>query len=139
MTGCGPVDDDVVVPTAALELLDLAEHDQVVDARAGRRDDVDDAARPQARRDRPQPVVVEVLRERRGGIEVHDLETGEELLERRLAVEFDDQHLPTRTGCRSRQNSGYRGLPDAPLAGHDGHAGVGDELQWIFRRHSCAD
>ena len=48
VAGGRPVDDDHVALAGPLELLDLAEHDEVVDARCGGADDVDHAGRRQA-------------------------------------------------------------------------------------------
>ncbi len=67
--------------------------------------------------------------------------SGSRRAERGLAVELDHQHPKSSTDCRTRQNCGYGGLPNATLAGHDGHLGGGEELQRIhaLRRHLCAD
>ena len=64
----------------------------------------------------------------------------DQLGQRRLAVELDDEHAKSSIGCCSGQNCGYRGLSDAALASHDDNMGVGQELQRIhaLRRHLCA-
>ena len=64
MAGGRTVDHDQVVVAAALELLDLAEHHDVVDARARRGDHVDDPAAGQTLGHPGQTVCVEVLAER---------------------------------------------------------------------------
>ena len=125
MPGRRPVDHDQVVVAAPLELFDLAEHDDVVDARRCRGDHVDHAAAwPAAwRRDRGRGCrgIRRALRWR----SVRDswMSSPTRRGQRRLAVELDDQHTKSPIGCRTRQNRGYRGLPDAPLASHDGNLG----------------
>ena len=90
---------------------------------------------------RAQTVGLEVLGQRGRGRERQTRDVGaDQARQRRLAVELDDQHPKSLIDCRSRQNRGYRGLPDTALASHDGNMGVGQELQRIhaLRRHLCA-
>ena len=74
---------------------------------------------------------------------------GSEVGEQRLAVELDGEHAPARVGCRARDHSRYRGLPDTPFAGHHHDVGGDQRRQRIgrliatsnhaLRRHLCAD
>ena len=90
----------------------------------------------------PRPCVSQILgqRSRRRERETGDV-VADQPAQRGLAVELDDEHTKSLIGCRSGQNRGYRGLPDATLASNDDNMGVGQELQRIhaLRRHLCAD
>jgi len=123
--------------SAALQLLDLAEHDDVVDARGGGGDHVDDAGRRQALGDPPEPVLAQVLGERLRCRDLLVREGAGQLPQHRLAVELDDQHPVPRSGGRVRQDGRYRGLSHATLPGHDRDP----EQARIdgLRRHPCAD
>ncbi len=142
MAGSGTVDDDQVVAAGLFELLDLAEHDDVVDAGRRRSHHFDHAARGQPFGDATETVDLEVFGQRRRGGERQTVDVvADQRGQGGLAVELDDEHTKSPIGCRTSQNRGYRGLPDAPLASNDGNVGVGQELQRIhaLRRHLCAD
>ena len=141
MTGRRAVDHDEVVGTRSLELLDLAEHHDVVDPGRGRADHVDHAGSIQSFGDPGEPVVAEVLVEGVGCGNRHHLEVGDQFRQGRLAVEFDDQHTQTLPRCGAGDDSRYRGLPHTPLARHHDDSSGGQRLQRIFalRRHLCAD
>ena len=142
MTGRRPVDDDQVVLAATFELLQLAQHHDVVDAGRGGGHDVDHTTAGQPFRDAAQAVVVEVLGQRGGRRQRQQLDVvAHQRPQRGLAVELDDEHSKSLVDCRTRQNSSYRGLPHTALAGHDDQPGGAEELSWIqaLRRHLCAD
>ena len=133
MAGGRAVDDDDVPVAAALELLDLAEHDDVVDAGRGRRHDVDHARRRQSAGHPPEPVLAQVRLQRhragdrpRTGCEPTSLRPGgrpDELGQHRLAVQLDDQDPQPGVGRGAGEDCRYRGLADASLARHDRDAG----------------
>ena len=141
MAGGGAVDDDDVPVPAAFELLDLAEHDDVVDA--GRRggDDVDHAGRRQPLGDPTEAVFAQVLLERGRRRDLLAVDVADEVAQHGLAVELDDEHAVPGRGGGTGENGRYRGLADTPFAGHDRHARGGQQRRWIdeLRRHLCAD
>ncbi|MEZ5250795.1 MAG: hypothetical protein R2713_16775 [Ilumatobacteraceae bacterium] len=141
MPGGRPVDDHQIVLAAAFELLQFAEHHDVVDPRRRRRHHVDDAAGGEPLRDPLHPVRLEILGEGVGCGERQVRQVAHQIGELRLAVEIDREHPQPGVECSARQNCRYRGLPDPALAGHDDQPGGGQELPWIqpLRRHSCAD
>jgi len=135
------VDHDEVVAAGLLQLLDLAQHDDVVDAGRRRGDHLDHPARGQAFGDATETVGLEILGQRRARRQRQALDVGaDELGQRGLPVELDDEHTKSLFLCCSGQNCRYRCLPDATLAGNDGNVGIGQELQRILarRRHLCA-
>ncbi len=141
VTGRRSVDDDQVVLAGAFELLDLAEHDDVVDPRRRRADDVDDTGAVQSLGDAGEAVVAEVLVERVGRRDRQHLDVGQQLGQRRLAVEFDDQHAASGIRCGTGDHSRYRGLPHTALARHHDDAGSSQRLQreLALWRHLCED
>ena len=142
MTGGRTVDDDDVPLAAALELLDLAEHDDVVDARRGGGHDVDHAGRRQPAGDAPEAVLAQVgLERRRRRRSPRTATSPTSSAQHRLAVELDGEHAQAGVGGRSGEDCRYRGLADAPLARHDGDASGGQLRHRIdeLRRHLCAD
>ena len=141
MPGRRPIHDDDVPFTAALELLDLAEHDDVMDAWSGGRHDVDHPGSREPLGDAPEPVIAEVLLQGLGGGDLLARELAEQLRQHRLAVELDGEHALTGIRGRPGQDRRYRGLADPSLPRHDRHSGGGQQRYWIdgFRRHLCAD
>ena len=141
VAGGRAVDDDDVPLAAALELLDLAEHDDVVDARRGRGHDVDHAGRRQPLGDPPEAVLAEVLLE--GGRRRDRLarQAADQLGEDRLAVELDDEHALAGVGGRSGQTAVTVVLPTPPLPATIVTREAVSTRHWIdeLRRHLCAD
>ena len=142
----GAVDHDEVVLARPFVLLDLAEHDDVVDARSGRADHVDHAGPVEALGDPAESVVVQVLLERIGRRQVDDRErvtvaVGEQLVQCRLAVQFDHEDTSPGSGCRTGDDCRYRCLPHTTLPGdhHDVRGGQRPQGVLAHRRHSCAD
>ena len=141
MPGRRAVDHDQVVVTGSFELLDLAEHDDVVDPGRRRPDDVDHPRAVQSLGDAGESVVAQVLVERVRRRDRQHLDVGKEFGERRLPVEFDHQHAATRIRCGTGDHSRYRGLPHTALARHHDDAGSSQRLQreLALWRHLCED
>ena len=117
MAGGRAVDDDQVPVAAALELLDLAEHDDVVDARA----------RPWRRRRsrrsllsrlaiRPKPCSRRYSSSASGAAIASTSRSRHQLGEHRLAVELDDEHAEPGVGDAARARTAVTVvLPTPPL------------------------
>ena len=139
----------------ALELLDLAEHQDVLDAGRGGGHHVERPGRHQPARDARQPVVVEVLEQRGVGGEragphvgravgpaarrehhlvVAELALAEHRGQARLALDLDDQGRQTGEGGGPGQRGADRRLADPALPGHDDQPRCSEEL---FRIHSA--
>ena len=142
MAGGGGVEHDQVGHAGPLELLHLAEHEDVLDARGGGGHHVEGAAREQAAGDPVQAVVLEVLEEGVVGGEQAGPDVGRALgatagmehdlvvAEGRSAVEAADAALALDLHDEGRQPGARRGpgqggahgaFADAPLPGHDEH------------------
>ena len=116
----GPSTTIEVAIAAVLQLLDLAEHDDVVDARRGGGDDLDHAAGDQPLGDPAEAVGVEVLRQRVAGVSVRQPTSSPTSVgSAGLPSSSTTSTRSPRSRCRARQNCGYRGLPDTTLAGDD--------------------
>ncbi len=118
---CRAVDDDGVPVATALELLDLAQHHDVVDTRCGGAYNLDHAARRETLGGAGEPVIAEVLVERGGCIDRLERETRDQLVERRLAVELDDEHA---SDLRRQPRERSQPLPwscQHPLSRHHDH------------------
>ena len=166
MAGRRTVEHDQVSVAAPLELLHLAQHEDVLDAGRRRRDDVEHSGVGQPLRYPPQAVVVEVLDQcparrdrptadpagalRSEVVAEHRLVVGEHIVgvateqarQPGLALDVDDEHAQSGLGCRARQHSRYRCLPDTALAGNHQQPRGGEELQWIHAPSggsNCAD
>ena len=113
----------------------------VVDARRRRADHVDDAGAVQSLRNPREAVVAQVLIERFGSRDGKHLDAGEQIGERRFAVEFDHEHALARVRCCTGDHSRYRGLPHTALARHHDDAGSSQRLQreLALWRHLCED
>ena len=137
----GAVDHDEVVLAGAFELLDLAEHDDVVDTGSGGTDHVDHTGAVEPLGDPGETVVAEVLVERLGRRDRQDLEVGKQIGQRRLAIEFDDEDATPRIRCGTGDHSRYRGLSHTAFARHHDHAGSSQRLQreLALWRHLCED
>ena len=86
MAGRGRVEKDQVDLARSFELLDLAEHEDVLDARRRGGDDVERAAPHEAVREPAHPVVVEVLEQGVVGRERPGQDRARAALARRSAV-----------------------------------------------------
>lgn len=143
------VDHDEVEVLRSLERFDLAEDNDIIDTWRRGADHVDHARLVQPLRDPGETVISEVFVQSVGGRNVNHLNgsgpvlglTAEQLVERRLAVKFDDKDTSSVTTGRAGDHSRYRGLPDTPLARNNDNICCGQRLQrtLVFRRHLCAD
>ena len=116
VTGGRAVDDDRVPVAAALELLDLAEHDEVVDARGGGGDDVDHPGGGEALGDPAEAVLTRRYSSSASGCrQGEQRDIADQLGERRLAVELDGDGTPPGVGRRTSEKRRYRGLADSPF------------------------
>ena len=134
------VDQDQIGGPLPLQLLHLAEHQHVADARNGGRDHVEDPGSGQALGHAPQAVVLEILHERvvgrqppcahrpagsgpaRGEQDFFVAEVpvaAEGGRDPRLALEFHDEHRFAHPGSHLGQGRGHRRLAHATLAGDD--------------------
>ena len=151
VTGRGGVEHDQVGDARPLELLDLAEDQDVLDTGHRRRHDVDGPAVHQPLRHPPQPMVLEVLEQGVVGRErarphvglaaapawrEHDLlvaEAGRAERRRQPALAFDLDHEGPEPGACGHQ--GERGrdrrLAHTALARNDDDAGLLAEARWI--------
>lgn len=104
MTGSRTVDDDDVVRVIAHELLDLPEHEEIIDAGCRARDDVDYPQPVQLPREDPQAATLQVLGKCRAGGEREEVGSGNAAESVLLAVDFDeeDAHSGTCGNCRKR-------------------------------------
>ena len=116
VSGGRTVDHDQVPLPGSLELLDLAEHDDVVDAGRGGADDVDHAARCQPLGDPREAVLAEVLVERVAGGDRADLD-----------ARAGGRRAPACRRARRRARAGPRRLPRAR----------GQPLRWSCRHPPC--
>ena len=131
MTGCRAIDNDEVVVARHFELLELAEHHDVVDAGRGRGDDIDDSARCKPFRHTLEAVRIEVVGKGLGSSDREHLDRriGEEVGDHGFAVKVNREDAKSCAGRRSRQYSRYRCLSDAALPSHYDKAGSAKELQ----------
>ena len=154
MSGGRAVDNDHVVVTALFVLLDLAQHDHIVDSRRSGTDHVDHTGFVQSLGNPLETMVPEVLVEGLSGRNMDDFDAAarrvgaviitvvaKEFIEGRLAVEFDHEYTSSVTTGRASDDSRYRCLPYTPFARNNDNIGGGQRLQrtLMFRRHLCAD
>ena len=148
VAGRGRVDDDQVGGARLVERLHLAEHEDVLHARAPRSRRRRARPTPTSRFEMPlHPVGLEVVDERGVGREEPGPDPGCELglvvAERgraehrgqpRFALDLDDQHAQPGARRGDRERGRHRRLPDAALARDDDDAGGGAELRDLHPR-----
>ena len=130
--GGGRVEHDQVGDAGPLELLHLAQHEDVPHAGHRGGDDVERARPTEALRDPSHTVVVEVVEQGVVGGErarpqprselrflVGERGLAEARREPRFALDLDDQHAHARAGRCGGQRGGHRRLADPTLARHD--------------------
>ena len=169
MAGRGSVGDHQIVRSVGSgqpdEMLDLAEHEQVVDTRSRTGHDVHHTGVHQSLGQTSQSLGGEIVLQRFTGRQSAQMDgaplagsaaAGHDVTVVRTAsrrtrteqcsqagstVKCHNQHAKSGIGCSGGQNSRYRCLADTPLAGHHEQTRTGEQSARIriFRRHSCAD
>ena len=143
------VDHDEVVVFRSLVRFYLSKNDYIIDTWRCGANHVDHARLVQPLRDPGETVISEIFVQSVSGRNVDHINgsgpvlnlTAEQLVERRLAVKFDDKDTSSVTTGRAGHHSRYRGLSDTPLARNNDNICCGQRLQrtLVFRRHLCAD
>jgi hypothetical protein len=129
------VDDHHVVRVVAHQLLQLAEHEQVVHSRCDARHEAHDPESFELARDDPEATALQVLGEGRPGREVEAVRAGGQGCGVSRVVDPDVQRVQSLACGNCRKCGGHHRFPDPALARKNEQAACGEEslrVHWFF-------